>query len=191
MIFDSKESNEKNDLDCEFGCESIKEEYPIEIDDDLTNNSDTDSDSDCDSDSETPKKVILRIKPIDEVNRSVAASPDVLMQISKSLQLKFNKNNNYSRKNKPYTNVYSSSTSHGVSGVLSKSIADESFTSMASSNQNLQNSTSPSLQSPSPWCESRSASAVEFDPSLDIGMLIFLFLKRYYYFFVLIIKYGL
>ena len=100
----SKLTDDKNDLDCDPSSLSIKEEHPIELDDDLTDNSDADSDSDSDSDSETPKKVILRIKPIDEVDRSVAASPDVLMQISKSLQLKFNKNNNYSRKNKSYTN---------------------------------------------------------------------------------------
>jgi len=52
---------------------------------------------------------------------------------------------------------------------MSKSIADESCTSLASSNPNSQNLNSTS---PSPWSESRSASAVEFDPQLDIGRLI-------------------
>lgn len=133
----------------------------VEIDDSL---SDGDSSS---MDSDAPKRVVLKIKPISEVDGSLATSPDVLREISKNLQLKFNNNNNQ-KSRKPYTtyvrNNYNNSIASAENSVLSKSIADESMVSLSSgtNNSHNHNSTSPSLQSPSLWFESRSTSALGF-----------------------------
>lgn len=171
----NSEQIKTSEIDAEPG-DSIKEDEPIEIDDDLSDvNDDTDSDSDS-IDSDTPKRVILKIKPIDEVDRSLATTPDMLRQISKNLQLKFNKNN-YSKSYKPYSTYTRNTVLLGEdSAAMNKSIADESSTSISSMivnshGQHQANSTSPSL-----WCESQSASTVGFSvvgsraAPLDVGM---------------------
>ncbi len=45
--------------------------------------------SDDDDDSDEPKRILVKIRPIDEVDRTNTATPDLLNQISKNLKLKF------------------------------------------------------------------------------------------------------
>lgn len=117
---------------------------------------------------------MLKIKPIDEVDRSLAASPDVLRQISKNLQLKLNTNaGNYSsgqpRSHRKYYGAVYSRNEYGTvqkmtpNSNMSKSMVDQSLSSLSSSfNINSQEpiSKSPSVHQPSLWYETRSASVL-------------------------------
>ena len=50
--------------------------------------SDSSGDGDSSDDSDGPKKILVKIKPIDEIDRTNMTSPDMLNQISKSLKLR-------------------------------------------------------------------------------------------------------
>ena len=144
------------------------EQEPITADN--TDNDDYDEeeeeDDDDSSDSDAPKKVVLKIKPISEVDRSLAASPDVLRFVSKNLQLRFNKNENLKRRPlTTYTKNYNSPYS-GEENMLKSKLGNESLSSFTSSILNAQTvSPCASLSSPTPWQESRSASALGFFPA--------------------------
>ena len=138
---------------------------------DNTDNDDYDEEEEEDddsSDSDAPKKVVLRIKPISEVDRSLAASPDVLRLVSKNLQLRFNKNENLKRR--PLT-AYAKSRQDNPAysaeeHMLKSKLGNESLSSFTSSILNAQTvSPCASLSSPTPWQESRSASALGFFPA--------------------------
>jgi len=113
----------------------------IEDDDDDSNESDDDSD-----DSDAPKRVFLRIKPLSEVD--TAASPEVLRQISKNLQLR------------PQSYVIAKQKTANKRNTMFQTNGNESLTSISSIN-NILPSSSPSLSSDRDGSRSQSTISVQ------------------------------
>lgn len=113
----------------------------IEDDDDNSNESDDDSD-----DSDAPKRVFLRIKPLSEVD--TAASPEVLRQISKNLQLR------------PQSYVIAKQKTANKRNTMFQTNGNESLTSISSIN-NILPSSSPSLSSDRDGSRSQSTISVQ------------------------------